>query len=209
MRSSRRHVVSVAASRRDRRSRATSRISSPSRVQRRRREVVARRGVADSRIGLRTVGTSPASTTGSRPEPLGQLDAAAHVVDRPARHAGRGEHVEPLLRPMRVGQPRRAASAAAARGCRCAPRRVAKRASSAQLRRAERRAELAELAVVAGDDDQVAVAGRQRLVREQAQVRVAHPLRHDAARDVRRGLVDHAPTARSRAGWSRRAGPRR
>ena len=54
-----------------------------------------------------------------------------------------------------------------------------------QLRDAEHLAEPAELAVVAGRDDHLAVGGRQRVVREQARVRVAHPGRGHAGRDHR------------------------
>ena len=62
------------------------------------------------------------STTGSRPSSVGQFDAAAYVVDRPARDAGRGQDVEPLLRgpgrqPLEQQRPQRP------RGCRCGPRR--------------------------------------------------------------------------------------
>ena len=59
-----------------------------------------------------------------------------------------------------------------------------------QLGQAEHLAQLAELAVVAGGDDQVAVGAGQRLVGEQARVAVAHPERDDAAGDERAGLVD-------------------
>ena len=61
-----------------------------------------------------------------------------------------------------------------------------------QLREPEHLAELAELAVVAGGDDQLAVGARQRLVREQAGVAVAHPERHDPAGHERAGLVHQA-----------------
>ena len=46
-------------------------------------------------------------------------------------------------------------------------------------------AQRTELAVVGGGDDDVAVLGRHRLVRVDAGVRVAHPVRHDAGRRER------------------------
>jgi len=60
-----------------------------------------------------------------------------------------------------------------------------------EVRRAEGLAQLAELGVVADRDDQVAVAGGERLVGVHAGVGVAHPERDHPARGVRAGLVHH------------------
>ena len=73
----------------------------------------------------------------------------------------------------------------------------ANRASSASSGASEHLAQRAELAVVAGRDDHVAVPGRHRLVRVDARVRVAHPVRHHAAGHVGAGLV-HQPRHRRR-----------
>ena len=97
----------------------------------------------------------------------------------------------------------------------------ANRGSSASSGTPSTSHELAELAVVAGGDDQVAVGGRQRLVGEQARVGVAHPEGHDAAGDVGAGLVDQpgqrrgeqvdldvlARAGRVRGGAARRGSP--
>ena len=59
--------------------------------------VAGRRGGQSGSGCVRSARRRP-STTGSSPSSVGQLDAAAYVVDRPARDAGRGQDVEPLLR---------------------------------------------------------------------------------------------------------------
>jgi hypothetical protein len=127
---------------------------------------------------------------------LGRVrDALVEGVDRRARDAGREQLAEPLVAGARR-EPRleqRAQCVAVRRAVLVVrePRVVE------QLRRAEHLAEAGELPVVAGDDDDVAVRRRQRLVREQARVRVAHAVGHCAARDVRARVV-HEPGQRGR-----------
>jgi hypothetical protein len=125
---------------------------------------------------------------------LGRGHAAVHGVDRAAREAGRGEYVEPLARgppgqPLGEQRPQLLPVGRAA-GVLGEPW------VGRQFRRAEHLAQPGELSVVADRDDQVAVAGRQRLVREQAGMGIPHPHRHDAARHVSAGLVDHAGQGR-------------
>jgi hypothetical protein len=48
----------------------------------------------------------------------------------------------------------------------------------------------AELAIVADGEDELALAGREGPVRDDAEVPVAHPARYNAAGGVGRGLVD-------------------
>ncbi len=152
-------------------------------------------GVADSRIGFRTVGTSPARATGSRP----RLSASS----TPPLTSLMG----PQAMPASLSRPNHscadlAASRSSSSG-RSSSRLTLRRPTEAeplvvgQFRRAQHLGQPAELAVVAGRDDQVAVPGGQRLVREQAEVGVAHPVRDHPARHVGRGLVDHG---RQRAG---------
>ena len=145
-------------------------------------------------IGLRTLGTAcalgPTSTTGSRPISVAKATPASMVLigphGTPAAMISRNHSClvrvrQPLdqQRPelVPVGGPVLVAGE---------PRVVD------QLGQAQDRAELRELAVVAGGDDQVAVGAGQRLVREQAGVAVAHPEGHRAAGDVRAGVVDQA-----------------
>ena len=124
-----------------------------------------------------------------QPELLGQREATVDRVDRPGRHPGGDQQLEPLPRAAgrqraRRGSVRSSTRLAVRSALRSEPRVVG------HLGDAQHPAQLAELAVVGRGDDQVAVGGRQRLVREDARVRVAHPVGHHAARDVRGAVVD-------------------
>ncbi len=121
---------------------------------------------------------------------LGEGEAAVDGVDRAARDARGDDVLEPLLggpRAQPLGQER--AQLVAVRG---AVLVAGEAGVVGQLRDAEHLHQLAELAVVAGRHDQVAVGARQRLVGEEARVAVAHPVRHDATGDEGAALVDHA-----------------
>src|SRR2546421_483160 len=59
------------------------------------------------------------------------------------------------------------------------------------VREIEDLAELAELPVVPGSDNQVQIRRRQRFVGEQAGMGIAHAGRNNAASYIGRGLVDH------------------
>ena len=105
---------------------------------------------------------------------LGERDAAVDGVDRAARHPGGDDVVGTTPSSVRVAQPldeqRPQLVAVGGAVLVAAEARVV-----GELGHAEHLAQLAELAVVAGGDDQVAVGAGQRLVREQA--RVALPIR--------------------------------
>jgi hypothetical protein len=143
----------------------------------------------------------PGAVAGSRghdrvePELLRECDPFVHRVDRAARHPDPVEAVEPLARGPRgqlLGQQRPQELAVGG-----APRVVLEPRVVGQFGRPDRLAQLAELPVVPGRDDQVAVGGGKRLVGEQARVGVAHPERDRPGRRVGAGLVDHAGHGRS------------
>ena len=97
--------------------------------------------------------------------------------------------VEPLHRGAGGAAARRAA-AAARRGWRCGPRCARSAGRRPAPGTPSTSHELAELAVVAGGDDQVAVGGTAAARRGTGSGGVAHPEGDDAAGDVRAGLVD-------------------
>ena len=114
-------------------------------------------------IGLRTDGTaaspSPTSTDRVEPDLLGERDAAVDGVDRPARHAGGDDRRGTTPSSVRVAQPldqQRPQLVAVGGAVLVAARTAGRR--PARGRRAPR--QLAELAVVAGGDDQLAVGAR-------------------------------------------------
>ena len=110
-------------------------------------------------------------------------------VDRPAGHALRDQLVEPFLGRLAgqlLGQqwpeliPVRGAAIVAGE-----PRVLG------QFRGPDDLAQPGELGVVPGGHDKVPVPGGQRLVGEQAGMRIAHPERHHPASHPGAGLVDH------------------
>ena len=157
-----------------------------------------RAGVWLNVIGWRTMGS------GLRPDFDDRLEA------RPRRRTGPrhrsvwiGAHGTPAARSRsnhsrEVRDCRRSTS----RGMRSARFAVrswlrVKRGSSTSSGHAEHLAQLAELPVVAGDHDQLPIRGGQRLVGEQARVRVAHPVGDGPAGDVGRGVVHQARQCRA------------
>ena len=119
---------------------------------------------------------------------LGEGDPAVDGVDRAARDPRADDVLEPLHRgagrePLHQEGTQHVAVGGAVLVA-GEPRVLG------QLGHPEHAAELAELAVVARGDDQVAVRAGERLVGEQAGVAVAHPQRDHPARDVGAALVD-------------------
>ncbi len=124
-----------------------------------------------------------------QPDLGGEPHAAVDGVDRPARHAGGDDHAEPVqLRPGHQPLDEQRSQLVAVRGAVLVAREAR---VVGQLGDAEHLDQLAELPVVAGGDDQLAVGAHQRLVGEQAGVAVAHPLGDHAAGHEGAGLVDH------------------
>jgi hypothetical protein len=119
----------------------------------------------------------------------GEGDAGVDRVDRAARDARGDEDSEPLGgRALGQQADQERAQLHAVSG----PGRVGgEEGVVTEVRSAEGLAQLAELGVVADRDDQVAVAGGERLVGVHAGVGVAHPERDHPARGVRAGLVHH------------------
>ena len=149
-------------------------------------------GSRRSVIGCRAVGTarspSPTSTTGSSPNCSAIANPPSIVLigphGTPASTSRSNHSSAPRVASRSTRSGRSSSRLRGAVGVAGEPRVVG------DLGDAEHLAQLAELPVVGGGDDQVAVRGRQRLVGEDAGVRVAHPVGHHAARDVGGAVVD-------------------
>ena len=151
------------------------------RARRRRRAPAARGGRRPAsrraRSGWRPGATPPAiSTIEPSPSRCASANASRTSLTGPAR-ARRRRSARARARP-RV-RARTAARAPPTSASRCSTRAglVAKRASAASAAQPSAAAERLELAVVADRDDDLAVGRRERLVRRDARVAVAHPRR--------------------------------
>ena len=147
-------------------------------------------GVRDSRTAGRTVRTPSVSSTGSRPSRSASAKACATSLTGPAGTPAafsRSAHsVARRRRERRLDQQRaelvavrqpRGVRREALVGRELRPRRAPRRAA-----RRSRRCRTASA--------KSAVGGRERLVRRDRRVAVAHPRRHDAGVEMRRGLVE-------------------
>ena len=149
-------------------------------------------GVPENRIGCRVVGSarspSPTSTTGSSPNRSAAANPSSMVLIGPhgtPASSSRSNHScgRALGQPLLEQRPQLVAVAGAVAV-------VEEPLVLGDLGDAQRRAEPLELPVVGGDHDQVGVRGRERLVGEDARVRVAHPVGHHAAGHPGRAVVD-------------------
>ena len=142
-------------------------------------------------MGFLIMGTalspSPTSTTGSRP----RLSASA----TPPSMVLIGPQATPAWSGCRTTRPRSRREGLQQQGAQLFAVAVARRSWRSGGRRPDGRApaqwRASRTGVVGGDDHDLAVAGGQRLVGEQARMRVAHPERHLAAGDERRAVVGH------------------
>src|ERR1700733_1151970 len=140
-------------------------------VQLRRRERVAGGGLGE---GDRVPHGRPRAIAGPgrddrlEPDLLRERDALVDRVDRPAGHADRDQLVEPVARGLGRELLRQQRLELGPVGG--APRVGREPRVGRQLGRPDHLAQLAELRVVAGCDDQLPVPGGQRLVREQTRV---------------------------------------
>ena len=166
-------------------------------VELRRRERVARRGRGErDRVPGHRNGPVPLPDLdhGLQLEALGHREPAVDRVDRAARHTGGDQQLEPLGsasggQPLDEDRsqlgPVRGAVAVAGE-----PRVVGHCGDPEHV------AQLAELPVVGRGDDQLAVRGRQWLVREHAGMRVAHAVGHHVAGHVGGTVVHQAREGR-------------
>ena len=151
------------------------------------RPPASRRGAAASAPCARR----PVSSTGSRPSSAANAKACATSLIGPAGTPASPQPRRPSRRPARVAK---AASSSAASASRCSTRAalVAKRSSPASSRAPDDRAQPPEDRVVADGDGEVAVGGREGLVRGDGRVAVAQRPGTTPGVEVRRGLVEQA-----------------
>ena len=142
-----------------------------------------------SAAAARAAGSRPVSVTGSMPSDAASANASATSLIGPAgTAAARSAAIQLGRRPR--GEARRSSRAASSSAC---ATRAAVRGEAlvgGQLGQPERLAQPREQAVVADGDGERPVGGVERLVRRDARVAVAAPVRHDAAEHPGRALVE-------------------